>query len=95
MPLGILEPYLAQSVVDCAGDDVHVRERASEVCDAAAAGHEEGDEDDVRRVHAVVEEDADGHKSSRARADLRRAGCMSHEVRALLLDQGGVAGQGK
>jgi hypothetical protein len=69
--LGILEPDLVQPVVDCAGDDVHVRERATEVCDAAAASHEEGDKDYVRRVHAVVEENADGHESRRARADLR------------------------
>ena len=70
VPLRILEPDLAQSVVDRAGDDVHVRERAAEMRDAAAAGDEEGDEDDVRRVHAVFEEYADCHESCRACADL-------------------------
>jgi len=84
VPLGILEPDLPQSVVNCAGDDVHVRERAAEVCDAAAASHEERDEDDVCRIHAVVEENADGHESSRACADLRQDKVHIHEVRAPL-----------
>jgi hypothetical protein len=70
VPLRILEPDFAQSVVDRAGDDVHVRERATEMRDAAAAGDEEGDEDDVRRAHAVFEENADRHESCRARANL-------------------------
>jgi len=69
--LGTLEPNFAQSVVDRPRDDVHVRERAAKMRDPAAASDEEGDEDDVRRIHAVVEEDADRHESSRARADLR------------------------
>ena len=97
VPLGILEPYLAKSVVYCAGDDVHVRERTAEVCDAAAASHEEGDEDDVRRIHAVVKEDANGHKSCGARADLpTEQDCMIPLGQSALLGPGRCrGGEGK
>ena len=72
MPLGVLEPDFAQSVVDRPGDDVHLRERAAEMRDAATASDEEGDEDDVRRVHAVVEEHPDRHESRRSGPDLQK-----------------------
>ena len=72
MPLGVLEPDFAQSVVDRPGDDVHLRERAAEMRDAATAGDEEGDEDDVRRMHAVVEEHPDRHESRCASPDLQK-----------------------
>ena len=69
-PLGILEPDFAQSVIDRSGDNVHLRERAAEKCDTATAGDEEVDEDDMRWVHAVVEEDPDRHESRCACTDL-------------------------
>jgi len=72
VPLGILEPDFTQSVVDCPSDDVHLRECAAEMCDTATAGDEEGDEDDMRWVHAMVEENPDRHESRRTCTDLRR-----------------------
>ena len=83
MPLGVLEPDFAQSVVDRPGDDVHLRERAAEMRDAATASDEEGDEDDVRRVHAVVEEHPDRHESRRAGPDLQK----KKRIRTALVSQ--------
>jgi hypothetical protein len=71
VPLGILEPDFMQSVVDRAGDDIHLRERAAEMCDTATAGNEEGDEDDMRGFNAMIEENSDGHEACCACTDLQ------------------------
>lgn len=69
--LRILEPDFAKAVVDGPGDDVHVGERATKVRDTAALSDEEGDEDDVGWIHAMIEENANCHESCRASPDLR------------------------
>jgi hypothetical protein len=71
VPLGILEPDFAQSVVDCTGDDVHLREGAAEMYDTATAGNEEGHEDDMCGFDAMIEENSDGHEARCACADLQ------------------------
>jgi hypothetical protein len=71
VPLGILQPDFAQSVVDRTGDDVHLRERAAEMCDTATAGNEEGDEDDMRGFNAMIEKNSDGHEACCACTDLQ------------------------
>jgi hypothetical protein len=70
VPLGILEPDFAQTVVDRTGDDVHLGERAAEMRDTATAGNEEGYEDYMRGFNAVIEENSDGHEACCARTDL-------------------------
>jgi len=69
--LRILEPDFAKAVVDGPGDDVQVGERATKMRDTAALSDEEGDEDDMGWIHAVIEEHADCHESRRASTDLR------------------------
>jgi hypothetical protein len=54
VPVGILEPDFVQSVIDRTGDDVHLRERAAEMCDTATAGNEKCNEDDMRGLNAMV-----------------------------------------
>jgi len=71
VPLGILEPDFVQSVVNRTGDDVHLRERAAEMCDTATAGNEKGDEDDMRGINAMIEENSDGHEACCACTDLQ------------------------
>ena len=71
LPVGILEPDFVQSVVDRTSDDVHLRERAAEMCDAATAGNEEGDEDYMRGFNAMIEENSDGHEACRACTNLQ------------------------
>ncbi len=70
VPLGVLEPDFTQSVVDRPGNDVHLRERAAEMCDAATAGDEEGDEDDMCGLHAMVEKNPNRHEPRRPCTDL-------------------------
>jgi hypothetical protein len=71
VPLGILEPDFVQSVVDRTGDDVHLRERAAEMCDTATAGNKEGDKDYMRGFNAMIEEYSDGHEACCACTDLQ------------------------
>jgi len=71
VPVGILEPDFMQSVVNRTGDDVHLRERAAEMCDTATAGNEEGDEDYMRGFNAMIEENSDGHEACCACSDLQ------------------------
>jgi hypothetical protein len=71
LPVGILEPDFVQSVVDRTGNDVHLRERAAEMCDTATTGNEEGDEDDMSRFNAMIEENSDGHEACCACTDLQ------------------------
>jgi hypothetical protein len=71
VPVGILDPNFVQSVVDRTGDNVHLRERAAEMCDTATAGNEECDEDYMRGFNAMIEENTDSHEACCACTDLQ------------------------
>lgn len=70
----VVEPHLAECVVDGCAQEVYLRESTAQDADPTVARDDEGDEDYMVGPDTVVEKDTEGHEGGCASAYLLSTG---------------------